>query len=320
MGDNLSAAPPRMDDSFGAMLLSTIIVAALYGVTFLQTLYYYDTFPRDRWSLKSAVAVIWLLDTTAIILNAHEVYYYLVANYDNPPALLTQVWSAQAELLITYTVVVIAQMFYILRIYGLRPNMWYIPLAMGLLAIVSYVLVIVFFARLFENAAWSGVSSPGILRPRIANWATGMVVDIAITVVLCWYLAAEKTDYTRRSVHRGAIAAVVQIMTFLSKLVWPHSLVWLAFHNALSKVYANSMLATLNSRTTLRAIIDHTGDGSELTIPSARTRDSGVDAPTGRLDAHQATTLEFAHAPSTTLQSISTFGDSDSTVDYGRKE
>lgn len=28
------------------------------------------------------------------------------------------------------------------------------------------------------------------------------------------------------------------------KFVWPETLVWLAFHNTLSKVYANSMLAT----------------------------------------------------------------------------
>lgn len=32
---------------------------------------------------------------------------------------------------------------------------------------------------------------------RIANWVFGMVVDVAITAVLCWYMWSEKT-YVRR--------------------------------------------------------------------------------------------------------------------------
>ena len=33
-----------------------------------------------------------VLDTASTVMNAHAVYYYLIANYNNPPALLTEVW------------------------------------------------------------------------------------------------------------------------------------------------------------------------------------------------------------------------------------
>ncbi|KAI0819250.1 hypothetical protein BC628DRAFT_1049683 [Trametes gibbosa] len=54
-----------------------------------------------------------------------------------------------------------------------------------------------------------------------------MVVDIGITVVLCWYMWSEKVYVRRRthqmldriiifSVNRGAIAAVLQVLTLLT--------------------------------------------------------------------------------------------------------
>ncbi|KAI0819251.1 hypothetical protein BC628DRAFT_1403890 [Trametes gibbosa] len=302
-------APPAgtgLGESFGVMLLSTIIASALYGITILQTLYYYDRFPKDQWVLKVAVAAIWLLDTTTIVLDSHAVYYYLIDNFNNPAALATQVWSAQVEIIITYTVVAIVQLFFVHRIFQLRPYAWYIPLVMGVTALASYGLVIVIVARVFANPAWQNVQTDSVNDPLIANWVLGMIVDIAITVVLCWYLWAEKI-YVRHkthriinkiivfSVNRGAIAAVVQIFTFLTKLIVPQNLVWLAFHNALSKVYANSMLATLNSRTALRGMMNSDADGTELTLSTIRH-----NAP-GQRDDHQAATLRFAPAPSTTL-------------------
>lgn len=69
-----------LPDSFGVLLLSTIIVSAyvhfslrclriestligccalirLYGITVLQTLYYYERFPKDPWRLKTVVGL-----------------------------------------------------------------------------------------------------------------------------------------------------------------------------------------------------------------------------------------------------------------------
>ncbi|KAH9851735.1 hypothetical protein C2E23DRAFT_828947 [Lenzites betulinus] len=317
-------APPAgtgLGESFGVMLLSTIIVAALYGITVLQTIYYYGRFPKDSWVLKTTVAVVWLLDTATIVLDSHAVYYYLIDNFNNPGAMATEVWSAQVEVLVTYTVVVIVQLFFVHRIFQLRPYAWYIPLAMGVVALASYGLVVVIVARVFKTPAWQDTDTVSINDPLIANWALGMVVDIAITVVLCWYLSAEKV-YVRHKTHRlinkiivfsinrGAIAAVVQIFTFLTKLIVPQNLVWLAFHNALSKVYANSMLATLNSRTALRGMMESDGDGTELTLPTIRNNGPG------QRDTHQAATLQFAPAPSSTLDRSSIT--SVYTDDYGK--
>ncbi|KAI0667713.1 hypothetical protein C8Q78DRAFT_1082010 [Trametes maxima] len=300
---------PGLGDSFGVMLLSTIIAAAMYGLTVLQTLFYYEKFPKDSWMLKttaSLVAAVWILDTVTIVLDSHAIYYYLIVNFDNPSALLNQVWSVQVEILITFSAVVIVQLFFVMRIYQLRPYAWYIPLAMAIIAIASYALIIMIFSQVFHHTAWSDVQSSGVNNPLVANWVLGLVVDTSITIVLCWYLWSEKV-YVRHkthrvlnriiifSVNRGAIAAGTQLLSFLLKFVWPRKLVWLAFHNVLSKVYANSMLATLNSRVAFRSMMSGNDfDGTELTMPSIReNRRSGK--PDGH--NHQVATLQFASNP-----------------------
>ncbi|KAH9851736.1 hypothetical protein C2E23DRAFT_222533 [Lenzites betulinus] len=202
--------------SFGVMLLSTIIVAALYGITFLQSLWYYERFPEDSWALKATVGAVWLLDTATIALNSHAIYYYLVINYNNPAAFANQVWSVQVELLVTYTVVLIVQIFFILRIYRLRPRAWYIPAFMGFIALVSYGLILAVVVGVFEHPSWNGVAAAN---PRIANWVFGMVVDTGITVVLCWYMWSEKVYVRRRCVM--SIPLVTTIGSYTSACIGP---------------------------------------------------------------------------------------------------
>ncbi|TFK89681.1 hypothetical protein K466DRAFT_597565 [Polyporus arcularius HHB13444] len=312
-------APPadlELGSSYGVMLLSTIITAALYGFTVLQTLYYFEQFPKDSWLLKTSIVVLWILDTLTTVFDTHEVYFYLIQNYNNPPALLKEIWSAQAELLVTYTVVLIVQIFFLLRMHHLRPHMWYIPAFLGVVALASYAMVVAIFTRVVHDSAWTDTDRPAVTRPLTANWVLGMIVDIGITVVLCWYLWSEKGAVRQKTnvmlnriivvlVNRGAIAAVVQVLTLLTKFIWPQTLVWLAFHNALSKVYTNSMLATLNARVGLRKIIMDT-ELDQTQPPSlshfSAARPGGVSRPVSKAptighlkqDSHQVATIQFA--------------------------
>ncbi|KAJ8483380.1 hypothetical protein ONZ51_g4762 [Trametes cubensis] len=265
IGPPTSDAPPtgqELGGTYGAMLISTIIAAALYGVSVLQALYYYDKFPEDHWAMKAAVALIWALDTTSIVLDSHAVYYYLIANFNNPPALLTEVWSIQVEEIITFSAVLIAQIFFIQRIYQLRPYLWYIPLCQQSPPMVRPVvvtrldvlvdekttvaLIIVIQIQIFQNNLWDAVPTPQFNDPIIANWVTGLIVDVSIAAVLCWYLWSEKSYIRKKthrminkimifSVNRGAFAAGTQLLTFVAKFVAPQKFVWLAFHNVLCK-------------------------------------------------------------------------------------
>ncbi|PIL22720.1 hypothetical protein GSI_15413 [Ganoderma sinense ZZ0214-1] len=237
----LADAPPtvQLGSTYGVFLVSIIVAAALYGFTVLQSFFYYQEFPKDRLILK-----------------------------------VTEVWSTQVELLVTFTLYSKSNFddsldynsFFIMRIYHLRPHLWYIPALFGIVAVGSYASVVAVFIKVEIFNQWSDTAPSGIVAPIIANWTMGNVVDIGITVVLCWYLWSEKTGVPHRTdvmlnhiivflVNRGAVAAGVQVLTLLTKLVMPQNFIWIAFHNMLSKVYTNSMLATLNARVGFRKII-----------------------------------------------------------------
>ncbi|KAH9891829.1 hypothetical protein C8Q73DRAFT_792152 [Cubamyces lactineus] len=339
-GPPTNDTPPtgqELGGTYGAMLISTIIAAALYGVSVLQALYYYDKFPEDHWAMKAAVAMIWALDTASIVLDSHAVYYYLIANYNNPSALLTEVWcvhtsvapeslpdspvfikncrSIQVEEIITFSAVLIAQIFFIQRIYQLRPYLWYIPMCQAIIAIASYALIIVIQIQIFQNNLWDAVPTPEFNDPIIANWLTGLIVDVSIAAVLCWYLWSEKSYIRKKthrminriiifSVNRGAFAAGTQLLTFVTKFVAPQEFVWLAFHNVLCKVYTNSMLATLNSRVALRSMMmDTEQDATEFTLPSNRpSRFSDKLQAPARTRNHQVTLQSLQFAPGRTSQ------------------
>ncbi|KAI0657244.1 hypothetical protein C8Q70DRAFT_1055781 [Cubamyces menziesii] len=333
IGPPTSDAPPtgqELGGTYGAMLISTIIAAALYGVSVLQALYYYDKFPEDHWAMKAAVALIWALDTTSIVLDSHAVYYYLIANFNNPPALLTEVWSIQVEEIITFSAVLIAQIFFIQRIYQLRPYLWYIPLCQAMIAVASYALIIVIQIQIFQNNLWDAVPTPQFNDPIIANWVTGLIVDVSIAAVLCWYLWSEKSYIRKKthrminkimifSVNRGAFAAGTQLLTFVAKFVAPQKFVWLAFHNVLCKVYTNSMLATLNSRVALRSMLmDTEQDATDLTLPSIRpNRFSDKARP--RTRNHQVALQSLQFAPGRTSEIYPRSADKDS-EEFGELE
>ncbi|TBU59059.1 hypothetical protein BD310DRAFT_818248 [Dichomitus squalens] len=303
----------ELGSTYGVYLISVIVTGVLFGATCLQTLYYYEQFPQDPRVLKLTVSGA--LDCLTLVLDSHACYYYLISNFNNVSALRQEVWSAQAELLVTYTVVFIVQIFFILRMYHLRPHLWYIPLFFGVVAVVSWAHVPyeVTWQLSLHDTSWLDTAGPEVVHPLIANWITGNIVDIGITITWCVYLWGEKIPGGRPKtnvmlnriiifmVNRGAIAAWVQVLTFLTKILFPRTFVWLAFHNVLSKIYNISMLATLNARVGLRKIVmDSSLDNTKpsTVLFAAQSRPVSKVPPLPVPSRQQMATIEFVDQPS----------------------
>ncbi|KLO19728.1 hypothetical protein SCHPADRAFT_935209 [Schizopora paradoxa] len=87
--------------------------------------------------------------------------------------------------------------------------------------------------------------------------------DLSIATVLCYYLAkSRKTSFqgTRRlldsifryTLHTGFLATLWSVGTLISYGLKPNSEFDLIFYLALSKIYVNALLASLNARESLR--------------------------------------------------------------------
>jgi len=87
-------------------------------------------------------------------------------------------------------------------------------------------------------------------------------LDVLITVSLCWYLSQSRTGVSSMdevidsimlyTINNGTLTCLCTVISLICWIVMSHNLIFLGIHFALSKLYANSFLATINTRETLR--------------------------------------------------------------------
>ncbi|GJE88756.1 hypothetical protein PsYK624_048390 [Phanerochaete sordida] len=282
---DLPPSPMDIDltPTFGAVFIGALGMMALYGLTSLQTFIYFTFYPDDRPSLKCLVSLIWILDSFHICLVCHALYHYLIKNYANPAVLNTGIWSLWTSIIVNLIIGCIVQGFFTGRLYVVtsRPvRRWLIPsitililfhLAFGLeSAIWGYVLQT--FDR-FKTKLWSSALPFAIF---------AVVSDVAIAISLCITLWQTKSYFmTTNSVINSLMIfainrclltsgiAVVEIVLFA---VFPDALWYVGVDFVVGKLYANSLLATLNTRYSVRGRA-----AAEGTAPASST--SGAPSP-----------------------------------------
>uniref|UniRef100_A0A0W0FKW1 DUF6534 domain-containing protein n=2 Tax=Moniliophthora roreri TaxID=221103 RepID=A0A0W0FKW1_MONRR len=100
-----------VDNTMGAAFIGVICAACLYGVSCVQTWFYFNRYSYDVWYIKLLVKcfvslerrkysrsglqvlVVWILDSIHQGLISHTVYFYVVTNYTNAAIQADLVWS-----------------------------------------------------------------------------------------------------------------------------------------------------------------------------------------------------------------------------------
>jgi len=162
---------------------------------------------------------------------------------------------------VTAFVTLITHGFYSRRLLRISNNNWFIvgPLLLLVVGRVASGLVTTVELARIQNfplfmARWKPVFTLGL--------AFSSVADVIITFGMCFYLQESRHGlgtldkvigsiiiYT---VNNGALTCVSTIVAMICFLTMPQNLIFMALHFAISKMYANSLLATLNTRQTLR--------------------------------------------------------------------
>ncbi|KAJ7937381.1 hypothetical protein B0H13DRAFT_212079 [Mycena leptocephala] len=109
-----------LDNTMGASLLGCIFAAGLYGVSCVQTWYYFNRYGgTDLWYIKTLVGVVFVCDSIHQALISHTVYWYVITNYSHPDALSNLVWSILLEVLFNGLIGLIVQSFLTMRVWRL---------------------------------------------------------------------------------------------------------------------------------------------------------------------------------------------------------
>lgn len=251
---------------FGVILIGGLIASILYGITTLQTyLYFMHHSEGDGWTMKLAVAAIWIFESLHVSFVGHMLNYYLIVNYGVPSSLEYIVWSFPASVLANTFVLVIFQCFFTRKIYYLcRPRLrWWVIGPIILLVLIRIGFGIETLVLLFVNNAVSSASSTRFYGS-VPTASADPLADVLITASLCVLLheGGSRSVYprTKRLVNTLIIYTVNRCLLTLpvvvaelgvavaGKAAWSMGLNFI-----IGKLYANSLLATLNTRQYLRS-------------------------------------------------------------------
>ncbi|KAJ7700769.1 hypothetical protein B0H17DRAFT_211503 [Mycena rosella] len=250
----------------------------LFGVTTTQTYIYYGRFPQDSRRLKFLVLFVWICEAAQTACAEHTLYTMSIIRYGDlltedrlPKSLAVAAFFGgiaaacgtsppiPTELAISSPV----QVFFAWRIYSLSKRLLITCLCWtlsALRAVCSFAILVTGT----QNVAFAAF----VIRWRLyfdAIWAIGSANDLTIAVALVYWLYRHRPDMQLRAgalvdklitwtIETGVVTGCSGLITLVCFVTMRDNYVWLASHLVMAKLFSNSFLVSLNSRTTLRAM------------------------------------------------------------------
>ncbi|KAJ7638495.1 hypothetical protein FB45DRAFT_903044 [Roridomyces roridus] len=254
-----------LNATMGSALIGVICAAALYGVSCVQTWFYFHRYgPTDVWYIKVLVAVVFVFDSVHQVLISHTVYWYVITNYSHPQELSRLVWSILLEVLFNGLIGFIVQSFLTMRVWRLSNRNIPLTVLTASLVLAEFACSVVFTIQSLQLHTWAELGELKGLSMSVN--VLGAVSDFLIAMILVYYLRQSKTGFKRSdnmiskliafSVSTGLLTSICAILSLVSIVVWGNTLIYVAFYFCLGRLYFNSVLATLNARKDIRADAD----------------------------------------------------------------
>ncbi|KAJ7048470.1 hypothetical protein C8F01DRAFT_1179498 [Mycena amicta] len=253
--------------TIGALLVGTLCSYILLGVTTTQCYLYFGRFPEDTLGLKLLVGFVWLIEMAHAGCIGHVVYDYAVLNYGNPRSLLGKMpVSLGLSIVLGGIITALVQGFFAFRIWTLAPNK-FVRIVPILLWISAFVYVIASFAG--TALSIPSASIPAFIKQYgwllLVPWVINLINDNVITIALVLLLLANRTKGFNKTtalvdklikwtIETGMITSIFSILNLAFYEKETSNFIWVGIQFVKARLFANSLLASLNSRQTLRAL------------------------------------------------------------------
>lgn len=242
---------------YGAMLVGGLLAFGLSGCVNMQFIVYFRVYFRESWRTKSLVIVIWLLDLSHSALVAVALWDSIIATYGDLSKIDTIPWCIGPAIELTALITFLVQSFFAYRIYKLQKKKLTVAIPIVALSLArlimasitnSEMLKLKSYNTFFQRFSW--IFTFGLI--------LSALVDIMITTFLCYFLRKNRPSFTDTmriidtltfwTIQNGSMTSAAAIATLLCWKIMPSNRVFLGLHFVVAKLYANSLLATLNAR------------------------------------------------------------------------
>lgn len=253
---------PNVKTTLGSVLVGGLLSGVLTGVVFMQALIYFQLYPVDKPRIKAMVVLVWVLDAlhTAMVFASN--WIYLMQHFGNRSISDTIPWTMGITVFFTAFITFLVHCFFVQRVYMLSKYNWYITIPLLVLACVRIGAAMVSTIKMISGRTFSGFAQH-------YGWvftlglSASSVLDLLICCALLYYLGKSRTGFSSMdqvinslslySIESGLVPCMVTVSALICWLTMQNNLVFLGLHFIISKLYANSLLATLNARARIRA-------------------------------------------------------------------
>ncbi|KAF9451820.1 hypothetical protein P691DRAFT_806472 [Macrolepiota fuliginosa MF-IS2] len=248
--------------TLGAVFVGFAVSCVVYGILMTQVFYYFRGYPLDKPMYKISVMAILLLETADQAFIGHLVYYYSISNFGQWAVLLkaSMTWSLILQLTVGAVVGLIVKTYFGLRVWRFSGRNIYITGFILFLAFAQMGLAVAYATKAFMLPSIFAARQLQILGS--VSLGTGVLTDVVTAATLCFFLNRLRTGHKTSdslvnmlcsyAINTGILTSAVSITTLVLYDIMPDNLYFVATYFTLSKLYAISFMATLNTRRQVR--------------------------------------------------------------------
>ncbi|GLB43795.1 hypothetical protein LshimejAT787_1403070 [Lyophyllum shimeji] len=271
----------------GALLLGGLLAAGLSGIVSVQTIIYFKLYPLDQPILKALVVIIWSLDLTHSGLICAAIWDFLIQDFGLAADIDIIPMALSLTIVFTAILTFFVHCFFAHRILLLSQRNWYLTMPVLFLATcrlcsasaTSAEMIRLQMFSLFK-AQFRWLFSLGL--------ALSSIVDILVTISLFVLLTKSRSrslslnhiidSLILYTFEIGSLTCAATIVSMICWLTMNSNLIFMGLHFVIGKLYANSLLASLNTRRELRRH-RHSHDTAIPALASPRRAEAFFNSP-----------------------------------------
>ncbi|KAI0034717.1 hypothetical protein K488DRAFT_44898, partial [Vararia minispora EC-137] len=215
------------------------------------------------------VGCVLLTDTAHQALITHGVYMYTIAHAYDSARFNRLEWSLVVEVIVNGVTALLVQSFFVMRIWTRNHGNIALLVLTCLCIATQFALHIGSYLHICTTLRADLSVAYGV---SLAINGVTAFTDVLITTCLVYLLQRSRTTFSQtntlitRLVNTGLLTSIDAVLSLITILAKPDTLIYLGIYYIIGRLYSNSFLATLNSRTSLRGVTSSPRNGDGPTI------------------------------------------------------
>ncbi|OJT15094.1 hypothetical protein TRAPUB_8351 [Trametes pubescens] len=257
LAEEIARAERSVEQSIGAYLLGTFFSLPLYGVGLYQLYRYCRLYSKDATYIRIIVATVMVLGTIQAVMAMHGRSTSFLPVVSNVIITVSQLFFARRVFLLGsfYKIIAALALIFLLAQTALGLALTVLLFRMKVFSINSalpyaWTYPSFFGCATFADLLLSGSIIRAMRRSRAAHVRKETYFDIFLLYVVNTG-ASKVFEFQYAHPQRtlvGFLTGLFNTIPFVWSLARPKDLEWIAFNSIVCKLYANTLLAVLNSR------------------------------------------------------------------------